>query len=406
MQGYSRPGLVPKRTIEELVTPVVLLLALLPGLDMVWHGRSTPRLSSLGPAGPPGALPRVSVVVAARNEGAAVGAAVASLLRQDYSDLEVVVVNDRSTDGTGHVLGELAAAHADRLRVVTIEQLPDGWLGKPHALWVGARQATGGWLLFTDADVIFEPSCLRRAVGYAERAGLDHLTLGPAIRTRGFWLGAFVAFFTYLLVISLRLYRVNDPTGRVGVGLGAFNLLRREAYAAVGTYAAVARRPDDDVRLGQRVRQLGLHQQLLDGSDLLRVEWYPSLRAAILGLEKNFFAGYDYHLGAALASNALLLAVYVWPWLAVWRAAGWARWLLVGTLGAEVGMFLKTRSGLGGRSGMAELGYALVMPVSALLVSYTAVRSVLLALVRGGIRWRDTFYPLSELRAPGALVER
>ena len=93
----------------------------------------------------------------------------------------------------------------------------------------------------------------------------------------------------------------------------------------------------------------GLRQQLLDGSDPLEVEWYPSLRAAILGLEKNFFAGYDYHLGGALASNALLLAVYVWPWLAAWRAAGWRRCLVLGTIAAEVGTFLKARSGLGAR---------------------------------------------------------
>jgi glycosyltransferase involved in cell wall biosynthesis len=391
---------VLRRVLERSFAAAVLLAALVPAVDMLRHGRPTPRLSSLPAAPPPEPPPRLSVVVGARNEQAGVRAAVASLLRQDYPDLELVVVDDRSTDATGRVLGDLAKAHPDRLHVVTIERLPPGWLGKPHALWVGARRATGRWLLFTDADVVFEPSCLRRAVGYAEQAGLDHLTLGPAIRTRGFWLGAFVAFFAYLLVISLRLYRVNDPSSRVGVGLGAFNLLRREAYVAIGTYAAVARRPDDDIRLGRRVRQLGLRQQLLDGSDLLAVEWYPSLGAAIVGLEKNFFAGYDYRLPAALAGNALLLAVYVWPWLAAWRAAGWMRALALGTIGADVGTFLHARSGLGARSAMAELGYALAMPVSALLVSYTALRSALLVLRRGGIRWRDTFYPLAELRRP------
>jgi glycosyltransferase involved in cell wall biosynthesis len=337
-------------------------------------------------------------VVPVRNEAATVAAAIASLLRLDYPDLEIVVVNDRSTDGTGTVLSDIANANPERLRLFTLQHVPDGWLGKPYALWFGAHQATGAWLLFTDADVVFEPSCLRRAIAYAEQHRLDHLTLGPAIRTRSFKLGAFVALFTYLLVVSLRLYRVNDPDSDVGMGLGVFNLLRRETYEAIGTYAAVARRPDDDVRLGQRVRRLGLHQQLLDGADLLEVEWYPSLREAILGLEKNFFAGYDYNLGAALASNALLVTTYVWPWLAVWRTRGYTRGLLLGAVAAQLAMFLGVRRSFGSRSTLADVGYALAMPASAVVVAYTALRAVFLTLVRGGIRWRDTFYSLDELR--------
>ena len=394
--------------IERLVPAGLFLAAVWPGLDMLWRGRPTPRLTSRVPAGAAGAgrgRPRVSVVVAARNEAAGVRAGVGSLLDQDYPELEVVVVDDRSTDGTGQVLAEFsaaaaaAAAQAGRLRVVRVDELPPGWLGKPHALWTGARQASGEWLLFTDADVVFQPGCVRQAVAYAAAQGLDHLTLSPAISARGWWLSAFVAFFLYLLLVSLRLYRVNDPTSGVGVGLGAFNLLRRAAYDAIGTYAAVARRPDDDVRLGQRVRQLGLRQQLLDGSDLLEVEWYPSLAAALHGLEKNFFAGYDYNVGGALLSNTLLLATYVWPWLAVWRARGWSRGLWLATIAANVTTFLGARARLGVRPDLAQLSYALATPATALLVSYAALRSMLLTITQGGIRWRDTFYPLSELRA-------
>jgi glycosyltransferase involved in cell wall biosynthesis len=382
------------RLLARWFPPAVLVAAALPGLEMLWRGRAIPRLSQMANA-PRGQ--RTSVVVAARNEETTIRRGVTSLLHQDHPDFEVIVVDDRSTDGTAAVLGDLLNAYPRRLRVVTLEALPAGWLGKPHALWRGAQQASGEWLLFTDADVVLAPSCLRRAVEYATTAGLDHLTLGPGIQTRSFWLGAFVAFFTYLLTLSLRLYRVNDPTDRAAIGLGAFNLLRRDAYEAIGTYRAVALRPDDDVRLGQRVRQVGLRQQLLGGADLLAVEWYPSLRAAIVGLEKNFFAGYDYNVGAALASNALLLTAYVWPWLAVWRTGGWRRVLLIATLVSEIATFLHVRSQFGGRLRMSDLGYALVMPVSAVLVCVTALRSVVLTLVRGGIRWRDTFYPLSEL---------
>lgn len=371
-----------------------LAASLAPGIDMLAHGRPTPRLSRLSPDLPRATLPRLSVIVPVRNEEAAVRTALSSLLQQDYPDFELIVVNDRSTDRTAEILVQLSAEHADRLRVVTVDTLPPGWLGKPHALWLGAQSASGAWLLFTDADVVFAPSCLRRAVAYAERASLDHLTLGPRIVTGSIWLGAFVAYFTFLLVISLRLYLVNDAQSNVGMGLGAFNLVLARTYQAIGTYASVARRPDDDVRIGQHIRSLGFRQQLLDGTDLLQVEWYPSLRAAVLGLEKNFFAGYEYNLAAAIASNALLLFAYVWPWAAIFRSRGPRRWLWVGAIAAQMGTFLRTRPSVG----MHDAAYALLMPFSAALVSYTALRSTVLTLLRGGIQWRGTFYPLRELR--------
>jgi glycosyltransferase involved in cell wall biosynthesis len=388
-----------RRWLGRLLPLGVLAASAAPGVEMVWHGRPTPSLLRVAAGASAARLPRLSAIVAVRDEEAAVRDALKSLLAQDYPDLELIVVNDRSTDGTGRVLSELAAEHADaRLRVLTVDVLPPGWLGKPHALWLGAHQATGEWLLFTDADVVFAPACLRLAVAYARDARLHHLTLGPRLRARSFLLGAFVAYFTYLLVISLRLYRVNDPSASEGIGLGAFNLLRRDAYLAVGTYAAVARRPDDDVRLGQLVRRMGFRQQLLDGSDLLEVEWYPSLRAALDGLEKNFFAGYAYNLPAALASNALLWIAYVWPWLSVWRAGGWLRWVMLASIGSQMATFLQIRRGHGASLGLTEVGYALSMPLSAALVSLAALRSTFMTLFRGGIRWRGTFYPLSELR--------
>jgi glycosyltransferase involved in cell wall biosynthesis len=385
------------RWLQRLLPVGVLATSLAPAVEMLWRGKPMPRLSRVASSRAPALVQRASVIVAVRNEEAAVRDALRSLLAQDYPALELIAVNDRSTDATGQVLAELAAD--PRLRVVTVEALRPGWLGKPHALWLGARQATGEWLLFTDADVVFAPNCLRLAVGYASAARLDHLTLGPKLRARSFLLGAFVAYFTYLMVIFLRLYRVNDPDASEGIGLGAFNLVRRSAYDAVGTYAAVARRPDDDVRFGQLVRRKGFRQQLLDGSDLLEVEWYPSLTAAFAGLEKNFFAAYSYNLALALTSNALLLAAYVWPWAGALLTRGGGRWLLLASVLTQVATFLKTRGGLV-RLQPIEVGYALAMPLSALLVCYTALRSTVVTLLRGGIRWRGTFYPLSELRRP------
>jgi glycosyltransferase involved in cell wall biosynthesis len=408
------------RWLQRLLPVGVLATSLAPAVEMLWRGKPTPLLSRIAPVDAVRSSPRVSVIVAVRNEEAAVRDALRSLLAQDYPQLELIVANDRSTDATGQVLAEVSAdprlhmvtheaprpgsapgelADTPRLRIVTVEALPPGWLGKPHALWLGAQQATGEWLLFTDADVVFAPDCVRLAVGYVSAARLDHLTLGSTNRARSFLLGAFVAYFRYLLVIFFRLYRVNDPVASEGIGLGAFNLVRGSAYDAVGTYAAVARRPDDDIRFGQLVRRKGFRQQLLDGSDLLEVEWYPSLTAAFAGLEKNFFASYSYNLPLALLSNALLLVAYVWPWPGALLTRGPGRWLLFASVLTQVATFFHTRGGLV-RLRPIDVGYALAMPLSAVLVSYTALRSTVVTLVRGGIRWRGTFYPLSELRRP------
>src|SRR5207248_4953021 len=141
-------------------------------------------------------------------------------------------------------------------------------------------------LLFTDADIVFAGGALRRAVGYAVTEGLDHLTLAPRLVARGIPLRVFVAFFAYAFVALWGAYLANDPKSTRGVGIGAFNLVRRSAYERIGTMRALSLRPDDDIRLGRRLRGFGFRQRVLNGNDLVSVEWYPSLAAAISGLEK------------------------------------------------------------------------------------------------------------------------
>ena len=225
--------------------------ALLPFLDLLRHHRTFLKLSAATDprSDVPRPLPRLSAIVPARNEVRGIGAAVDSILRQDYPDLEVVLVNDRSTDGTGRIIARAAAEHPERVRAVTVRDLPAGWLGKNHALWLGAQRVTGEWFLFTDADVVFHRTCFRRAVAYAEAEGLDHLTLSPRVTGRSYRLNAFVAFFVYAFLSYQRPHLANDPKSQVGVGIGAFNLIRRSAYTAIGTHAAISLRPDDDVRL-------------------------------------------------------------------------------------------------------------------------------------------------------------
>jgi cellulose synthase/poly-beta-1,6-N-acetylglucosamine synthase-like glycosyltransferase len=375
----------------------VFLTNLIPFLGLARHARSIPRL-------PESVLrltdwPRLSIIVPARNEEQGVRAAVESLLRQDYPALELIVVDDRSTDRTGAILAGLAAEHPGRLRVLHVTELPAGWLGKNYALWLGACESSGEWLLFTDADVIFDPACLRRAVACAEAQKLDHVTMSPLLLARGYWLNAFVNFFLYAFTVFLRPDLANDPQSRGGIGVGAFNLIRRAAYARVGTHQAISLRPDDDMRLGKRVKLAGLRQRVVNGADVLSVRWYATLGEAIRGLEKNTFAGAEYRVPAVVGGVAVLAGMLAAPWALVWITRGWTRRLLAATIAVQS----LTYGGANGLNRRPVLRYLPSFPFAALLFCYVALRSTWLTLRQGGIRWRDTLYPLAELRAQTGL---
>ena len=377
----------------SLLGHLLIFLRLLPNRDRI------PTLADWSAPSPPAHPPRLSVIVPARDEGGTLRAAATSALAQDYPELELVLIDDRSTDDTGRVIAGLARAHPDRVRPLSVEALPPGWLGKSHALWLGARRATGDWLLFADADITFAPDCFRRAIGYAEANGLDHLTLFPRVTARGYWLGAFVAFFSYVFVAMQRPYLANDPCSPVGIGIGAFNLIRREAYQTLGTHAALALRPDDDMRLGLRVKRLGLRQRAVLGAEFVRVEWYPSLSAALRGLEKNIYAGFEYRIGPAVAVILAGWLLMVAPYLGLWRAPRGARRFLAGAIAIHSLNYLAVNY----RSGWQVILWLPALPATGTLFWYAVARAVWLTLRRGGIRWRETFYPLPALRAQTGL---
>ena len=350
----------------------------------------------------PMTLPRLSVVVPARDEGAAIRRALGSLLAQDYPELELIVVDDRSSDATGEVLRDLATKDR-RLVALRVEELPAGWLGKNHALWRGADHASGEWLLFTDADVVFAPGALRQAVAYAALEGLDHLTLAPALVARGIALRAFVAFFGYAFVALWGAYLANDPKSKRGVGIGAFNLVRRSAYEKIGTMRALSLRPDDDIRLGRRLRGFGFRQRVLNGNHLLSIEWYPSLGAAISGLEKSMYSSMEYRVVGAVGVLLYLGATMVWPFVGVLLLDRIDRVLLGIVVACLMTALLETyRQSMSPRLTPSALVVALLLPFSAACFGWAIVRSVYLAETRG-VRWRGTTYPLSLLRSQSGL---
>lgn len=362
------------------------------GIDIARGNRSTAYLR-YAPRQSRTDVPHLSVIVPARNEEKRIREALESLLRQEYRSLEFIVLNDRSTDRTGEILAEMAAADA-RLGVINIAELPVGWLGKNYALYRGAERASGELLLFTDADVVMEPSAVAKAVNYLRANRLQHLAVMPTVRTPTLALRIFCSAFGIFFSGFMRQWKAKDPASGRFIGIGAFNLVTAEAYRAVGTHIAIAMRPDDDIKLGKLLKKAGYRQEMVFGIGLLEVEWYSSLRELIDGLMKNAFAGLEYSVVLSISAGIAVLLVNVWPVVAIFAVGGAARILYL----LAVAVLLLFISDANHFYGLPRW-YALAHPVSAVLFVYILWKSMLLTLWNRGITWRGTHYPLKLLRA-------
>jgi cellulose synthase/poly-beta-1,6-N-acetylglucosamine synthase-like glycosyltransferase len=339
--------------------------------------------------------PALSVILAARDEERSVNESVVSMLAQDYlGTLEVIAVNDRSTDGTGEILDELVTRFPDRLRVSKVKSLPGGWLRKTHALYIGAAQAKGEWLLFTDADVIFSGDCADRAVQYAIDNELDHLTLPPEIVCRSVLLRSFVAAFTLVFEMTQRPWQVSDPQAKEHVGIGAFNLIRKDAYETCGTHRAIRMRPDDDMKLAKLLKRHGFRQGVAYGAGLVSVEWHQGLPDAVRGLSKSMFSGLDYRIGATVAGVLVLLLTNVFPVFGLFSRNMTGTLCRLNILSTFL-VYAYRAKHIGDKT---PWWYAVLHPFGICVFIYAMLRSASTTLVKGGIEWRGTRYPLKELK--------
>jgi glycosyltransferase involved in cell wall biosynthesis len=371
------------------VAIVAVLLAMT--VELVAGGRRLVFLRDVAPLDD-AEMPPVSIIVPARDEERNLEVALRSVLAQEGARVEVIVVDDRSTDGTGAILRRMAAGDP-RLRVLRVAELPPGWLGKNHALEMGAAAAMGELLLFTDADVVMAPDTVRRAAAHLVRGGFGHVTLGPHVDMPGVVLKTFGVVFGLMFSFFTRPWRVRDP-GPFHVGVGAFNLVRADVYRRIGTHRAIAMRPDDDVKLGKLVKKNGFRQDFVLGADLVSVEWYASVREAVRGLRKNGFAGVDYRLELVLLATFGQLVFFMWPFAGVLVAGGPARIVYA----AAVAILLFQFAGMAVQQ-KVPVWYGVFFPIASALIIVVIWNATLYALLHRGIEWRGTHYPLDELRA-------
>jgi glycosyltransferase involved in cell wall biosynthesis len=361
------------------------------GLRVAYGAKSLPWMKDFAPAEDP-ACPSISLIFAARDEEEKLPAALATLAVLDYPALEIIAADDRSQDATGRILDEFAAQRS-RLKAVRICELPSGWLGKPHALQKAYEASTGEWLLFTDADVRFKPDALRRAATLLKHGNLDHLTLIGDVEMHGFWETTLITFFGLAFHLATDAYRVSNPNSRAYVGVGAFQLLRRSTYEAIGTHRRLAMEVVDDMKLGKLVKQAGFRSCVGIAQEFVAVRWHAGAGNVIRGVTKNFFAAFGYNLPFAVLALAGMLLLNVVPFFAVVAGHGWIR--IFSTIAVVGALCMHGSVDVVNR--VSPL-YALTHPIGAVLFCYMIARSVVVTLWQGGVTWRGTFYPLKELK--------
>jgi glycosyltransferase involved in cell wall biosynthesis len=336
--------------------------------------------------------PRISLLFAAREEEEKLPAALATLAGIDYPNLEIVAVDDRSRDATGHILDDFAGRHS-RFRVVHVDELPPGWLGKPHSLQKAYENSDGEWILFTDADVRFAPDVVRRAATLMKEHSLDHLTLFGDVEMVGFWEKVLITFFGLAFYVANDPYRVSNPHSGAYVGVGAFQLMKRSAYEACGTHRRLAMEVLDDMKLGKLVKLAGLRSGVGIAQEAVVVRWHAGAGNLIRGVTKNFFAALGYNLPFVIVAISGTLLMNVAPFFGVIFGHGSVRVLagiaVVIALGFHVGVDMVMR--------VSPL-YALTHPLGAILFGYMLLRSTAITLWHGGVTWRGTFYRLEELK--------
>ncbi len=369
----------------QLVAAIILVVWVLAFARTILNLATVPRLSA---DAHPSHEPLVSIVIPARNEARLIERTIRALLAQDYSALEVIVVNDRSTDDTAAIVRSIADP---RLIVIDGEEPPSGWLGKPWALHQGSGLARGELLLFVDADLIYAPAALRAAVAELEASGVAMITLLPRFEMRGFAEQALMPMLPFT-VFSVMPFWLSNRSTIVGLALGggSGNLIRRSAFDMTRRFEPLNRAVVDDIALARMVRQNGLPTRAARADELISVRMYHGAREIIDGFSKNIF----FAVGGSLVIAALMLVLMFLFHLLPYLLA------LTGDMTsiATVVLISVTRLVLF-RSLRYRLDNALFLhPVMVLGWAYIFLRSMWITGVRKEIRWRGRIYDAERTR--------
>ncbi len=340
--------------------------------------------------------PTLTVVVPARDEAEKISATLDALLQADYAGLRILVVDDRSTDGTGAIIDAYVAEYAEkqpgRLEAIHITELPEGWLGKTFALMVATDNSVSDYLLFTDADVLFSPSILRRAMVYAQDSDADHLVVMPTVLVRSRGEGIVLGFLQVLGLWASRPWKVADPKAKLDViGVGAFNLVRRDALNEIGGWLPQRLAVLEDITLGRRMKAAGMRQRVAFAPGLVLVHWAKGGFGLLNGMTKNLFSAFNFQPLLLLLACGWIGVFCLLPLAGLaWLPTVLPALVILSCIGATYRVM--------GAESQIDARYAWLYPLGAVGLMFALLRSMVVVLVKRGVVWRGTYYPLRDLR--------
>jgi len=341
----------------------------------------------------PNTWPALNIVIPACNEEEGIEEAIQSILLQDYPNLKIILINDRSDDNTGDIIDRLATD--ERVKAIHITELPEDWLGKVYAQSIAINEVDGEWVLFTDADINFKPGALKKAVSYVLYKDADHLALLPSVITKGFWLEVIIRTFGLMFLFTTRVHELEKPDTQTFIGVGAFNLVKKSILDKSKGLRWLRMEVADDVGMGMLIKRADGKSVFAMAEKLLSVAWYPSIGAMFIGLEKNLFgAGSHYQIIRLLFMVALMWLFVFAPFIVLISSTPvWLDLLALLTL-----LWIPVMMVIGKVTSGARYSVGLFIPFGQIVISLMMLWSGIICLIRGGIIWRGTLYPIKKLK--------
>ncbi|MCX7748355.1 MAG: glycosyltransferase [Clostridia bacterium] len=334
-------------------------------------------------------FPKISIVIPACNEEAHIEEAVRSRLKDDYPNLEIILINDRSIDSTGEIIDRIAEEDS-RIKTVHIKALPEGWLGKLYALHKGALAASGEWILFSDADVHVRPGVLNKVVSYCNEKGIEFLAVLPQIWPSGFLVDTILSYFIRIVYLTGgQIWAVENPKSKVSIGVGAFNFVKRSSFLKTKGFEWLRLELADDMGLGAMMKDSGAKCSVLNGLEQVELSYYSSVREMMVGLEKIMFTHFgNFSMLKPCLISLCIFLLDVMPFIAVL--------LLSNSVLKIIGMTILLLNIIGYASMNRWARYSVLpaacYPLGSLIFIFFLLRAGYLGVKRGGVIWRGTMY--------------
>ena len=349
---------------------------------------------------PPDPAPLVSVIIPARDEEKNMGKCLLSLTEQDYPQMEIIAVDDNSTDKTGEII-EGFQKKDRRVKLVKGKELPPGWRGKNFAIYQGIQQAGGEYLLFVDADVWLAPQCLSQTVCHAREHGSDLLILKGKGEWKGFWEKVIFPVYTQITWVLLPFPLLNDPRSRANLGGGPYLLFKREVYEEIGGHEKIKEEVTEDIVLVSTIKEQGLKLNNLFGRELLTIGAYTNLKVIWRQLSKSYFIGIGRKPWIVGSSLLMLFSFIILPWFSVLLSLtyliiyrqGWFPLLifLLGMGQCLSALFIRRR--LKKYMGFDNTCiHNLLQPLGALMIACIMINSTVKTLSGKGVTWKGRTY--------------